>query len=119
MSARLAALPVTNPRMPWPLLAAACLAIFAAGSILGTVLGGQLADRLPNRSRTFAIAMFGSAVVAPPLFGRTPGPAGSVALAPGMAVAGGVLALTGRSDRTRALGSRSGRKQDLRYRPQP
>lgn len=57
------------------------LAVFAIGSILGTILGGQLADRLPNRGLTFAAAMFGSAVIALPLFGWTPGLAGSVALA--------------------------------------
>ena len=45
------------------------LAIFAIGSILGTVLGGQLADKLPNRLNTFAAAMMASAVVALPLFG--------------------------------------------------
>lgn len=57
------------------------LAVFAVGSILGTILGGQLADRLPNRLLTFAGAMFLSAVVAIPLFMWTAGLAGSVALA--------------------------------------
>jgi predicted MFS family arabinose efflux permease len=57
------------------------LAVFALGSILGTILGGQLADRLPNRLLTFASAMFGSAVIALPLFGWTAGLVGSVALA--------------------------------------
>jgi predicted MFS family arabinose efflux permease len=57
------------------------LAVFAFGSILGTVLGGQLADRLPNRLLTFACAMFLSAGVALPLFWWTTGLAGSVALA--------------------------------------
>jgi predicted MFS family arabinose efflux permease len=56
------------------------LALFAGGNILGTVLGGQLADRLPNRLRTFAAAMAGSAVVAMALFLWTPGLAASVAL---------------------------------------
>ena len=56
------------------------LAVFAAGNILGTVLGGQLADRLPNRMLTFAGAMLASAVVALPLFGWHPGLAGSVGL---------------------------------------
>lgn len=56
------------------------LAVFALGSILGTVVGGQLADRLPNRLFTFAGAMFGSAAVALPLFGWTTSLAGSVAL---------------------------------------
>ncbi len=57
------------------------LAVFAVGSILGTILGGQLADRLPNRRRTFAMAMFGSSAIALPLFGWHPGLAGSVGLA--------------------------------------
>lgn len=57
------------------------LAVFALGSIAGTVAGGQLADRLPNRLLTFAGAMFGSAAVALALFGWTGGGlAGSVAL---------------------------------------
>jgi MFS transporter, DHA1 family, inner membrane transport protein len=56
------------------------LAVFAVGAILGTILGGQLADRLPDRRRTFAGAMFGSGLVALALFGWTPGLAGSVAL---------------------------------------
>jgi len=57
------------------------LAVFALGSIGGTILGGQLADRLPNRLLTFAGAMFGSGVVALALFGWTgAGLAGSVAL---------------------------------------
>jgi predicted MFS family arabinose efflux permease len=56
------------------------LALFAGGNILGTVLGGQLADRLPNRLHTFAAAMAGSAVVALALFLWTPGLAASVAL---------------------------------------
>jgi predicted MFS family arabinose efflux permease len=56
------------------------LAVMASGNILGTVVGGQLADRLPNRLRTYAIAMLGSAVVALALYGWTPGLAGTVAL---------------------------------------
>jgi membrane protein DedA with SNARE-associated domain len=56
------------------------LAVFALGSIAGTVLGGQLADRLPNRLLTFAGAMFASAGAALALFGWTSGLAGSVAL---------------------------------------
>jgi predicted MFS family arabinose efflux permease len=57
------------------------LAVFALGSIIGTVLGGQFADRLPNRMVTFAAAMIGSAVVALPLFTWTASLVGSVALA--------------------------------------
>ncbi|MBL6457257.1 MFS transporter [Belnapia sp. T6] len=56
------------------------LAVFAAGSILGTILGGQLADRLPDRRLTFAGAMIGAAGLAVVLFGWTPGLGTSVAL---------------------------------------
>ena len=56
------------------------LALFAGGNILGTVLGGQLADRVANRLLTFAVAMAGSAAVALALFMYTPGLATSVAL---------------------------------------
>jgi predicted MFS family arabinose efflux permease len=57
------------------------LAVFALGSIGGTILGGQLADRLPNRLRTFALAMFGASGIAVPLFAWTPGLSATVALA--------------------------------------
>ena len=56
------------------------LGIFAIGNILGTVLGGQAADRLADRSRTFAVSMLGSGVVAVALFGWTPGLWETVAL---------------------------------------
>ena len=56
------------------------LALFAAGNILGTILGGQLADRVGNRLLVFAGAMVGSALVALPLFAWTSGLVGSVAL---------------------------------------
>ena len=45
------------------------LGVFAIGNILGTLLGGQLADRLPNRLAIFAAAMFASGVAALALFG--------------------------------------------------
>ena len=45
------------------------LAIFASGNILGTILGGQLADKLPNRARTYAVAMVASGGAALALFG--------------------------------------------------
>lgn len=48
------------------------LALFAIGNILGTVLGGQAADRLADRVRIFAAAMAGSGAVALALFGWTP-----------------------------------------------
>jgi predicted MFS family arabinose efflux permease len=56
------------------------LGIVALGNILGTIVGGQAADRLPDRSRTFAVAMIGSGAAAMALFGWTPGLAGTVAL---------------------------------------
>lgn len=56
------------------------LAIFAGGNILGTLIGGQLADRLRNRLRTFALAMVAAAVMALALFGWRIGATTSVAL---------------------------------------
>jgi DHA1 family inner membrane transport protein len=45
------------------------LAVFASGNILGTILGGQLADKLGNRARTYAVAMLASGVASLALFG--------------------------------------------------
>jgi predicted MFS family arabinose efflux permease len=45
------------------------LAIFASGNILGTILGGQLADKVPNRLMIYAVAMVASGVAALALFG--------------------------------------------------
>jgi MFS transporter, DHA1 family, inner membrane transport protein len=45
------------------------LGVFALGNIAGTLLGGQLADRLPDRLAIFASAMLASAVAALALFG--------------------------------------------------
>ncbi len=45
------------------------LAIFASGNILGTILGGQLADRLPNRLMIYAVSMVTSGIAAMGLFG--------------------------------------------------
>lgn len=56
------------------------LALFAAGNILGTIIGGQLADRLPNRLHVYAGAMLSSAALSLILFGWTGGLAASVAL---------------------------------------
>ncbi len=56
------------------------LAVFAMGNILGTLLGGQLADRLPNRRAIFAAAMLASAVAAIALFGWQDDLATAVAL---------------------------------------
>jgi MFS transporter, DHA1 family, inner membrane transport protein len=59
---------------------AAPLAIFASGNILGTVIGGQLADRFENRRLIFAMAMLSSGVAALALFGWTESVMTSVAL---------------------------------------
>lgn len=56
------------------------LALFALGNIAGTIVGGQMADRLPNRLLIFAAAMAGAALLALPLFGWTPSLAVSVGL---------------------------------------
>jgi len=56
------------------------LAVFAVGNILGTVFGGQLGDRLPNRLATFAVAMIVSGIVAMALFGWYPSLTVSVVL---------------------------------------
>jgi len=45
------------------------LAVFALGNILGTVLGGQLADKFGHRLRIFAVTMVLSGVAALVLFG--------------------------------------------------
>jgi DHA1 family inner membrane transport protein len=56
------------------------LAIIALGNIAGTVLGGQLADRVRDRLRTFAVAMALSGIAALALFLWHPSPAVSVIL---------------------------------------
>lgn len=56
------------------------LAVIALGNILGTVVGGQLADRLPSRRHVFAGAMVGSAVIALVLYTWTPGLFATVAM---------------------------------------
>ncbi len=56
------------------------LAVFASGNILGTILGGQLADKLGNRARTYAVAMVASGGAALALFGWQSGVAASVGL---------------------------------------
>ncbi len=56
------------------------LAIFATGNILGTILGGQLADRLSNRLMIYAMAMLLSGVAALALFGWRTSVAMSVGL---------------------------------------
>jgi DHA1 family inner membrane transport protein len=56
------------------------LAIFASGNILGTVLGGQLADRLPNRLVIYAMAMVASGVASLALFGWRTSVTASVSL---------------------------------------
>ncbi|MBM3646437.1 MAG: MFS transporter [Alphaproteobacteria bacterium] len=56
------------------------LAVFAVGNVAGTILGGQLADRLPDRLLTFALAMVSSGLAALALFLWHPSPEVSVAL---------------------------------------
>lgn len=56
------------------------LAVFAIGNVAGTILGGQLADRLRDRLMVFAVAMALSAVAALVLFLWHPNLEGSVAL---------------------------------------
>ena len=56
------------------------LAVFALGNVAGTILGGQLADRLRDRLLTFAVAMALSGVAALALFMWHPNLAISVAL---------------------------------------
>ena len=56
------------------------LGIFAIGNILGTLLGGHLADRLTNRLAIFAAAMLASGVAALMLFGWQQNVQTSVAL---------------------------------------
>jgi len=56
------------------------LGIVAIGNILGTMLGGQAADRMPDRLRTFAAAMLGSGIAGLALYWWTPNLAVTVAL---------------------------------------
>ena len=56
------------------------LVVFALGNVAGTLLGGQLADRLRDRLLTFAVAMALSGVAALLLFSWHPGPFVSVAV---------------------------------------
>jgi DHA1 family inner membrane transport protein len=56
------------------------LIIVALGNVIGTVVGGHIADRWRNRLRTFAIAMLASAAAAIVLFAWLPGLAASVIL---------------------------------------
>ncbi len=56
------------------------LVVFALGNVAGTLLGGQLADRLRDRLLTFAVAMALSGVAALLLFTWHPGPFVSVAV---------------------------------------
>jgi DHA1 family inner membrane transport protein len=56
------------------------LAIFASGNILGTILGGQLADKLSNRLMIYAVAMVTSGIASLALFGWRESVTMSVAL---------------------------------------
>lgn len=56
------------------------LAVFAIGNVAGTILGGQIADRVRDRLLTFAVAMALSGAAALVLFLWHPSPEVSVAL---------------------------------------
>lgn len=56
------------------------LAIFASGNIVGTILGGHLADRVRDRMLVFATSTAASGLAAMALFGWHPGVMGSVGL---------------------------------------
>lgn len=56
------------------------MAIFAAGNILGTLVGGQLGDRVRNRMLAFALSLLAAGAVALLLFGWHAGASVSVAL---------------------------------------
>jgi len=56
------------------------LMIFAGGNVLGTIVGGQLGDRLRNRALTFAVALVASGGVAILLFSWPAGAPVSTAL---------------------------------------
>lgn len=49
------------------------LVIFALGNILGTLIGGQVADRFPYRRVSFAVGLTGAGIVALPWFMWQPG----------------------------------------------
>ncbi|MCX7365893.1 MAG: MFS transporter [Alphaproteobacteria bacterium] len=70
-----------TPRVLGPLAAIAVpLAVFAFGNVVGTIVGGQLADRLRDRLLTFAVGTLASGAVAMGLFLWHPNPIVSVAL---------------------------------------
>ncbi len=56
------------------------LAVFATGNILGTILGGQMADRFTHRLGIFAVTMLASGAAALVLFGWHAGLAEAVGL---------------------------------------
>lgn len=65
---------------------AAPLFAFALGNIIGTILGGQVADRLPNRRVSFALAMLVSGAFAFAWFGWQPGLTTTVVLGIGFSL---------------------------------
>jgi predicted MFS family arabinose efflux permease len=69
---------------------AVALALVAAGNLVGNVVGGQLADRLPARALTFAVASLLTGLFALPLMLWQPGLAGSIALGFGYSLANAV-----------------------------
>jgi DHA1 family inner membrane transport protein len=56
------------------------LLLMAAGNLVGNALGGWIADRLPDRARSFALSSVGTSALALALFVWDPGLAGCVAL---------------------------------------
>jgi DHA1 family inner membrane transport protein len=56
------------------------LAAMALGNLAGNALGSWIADRLPDRARSFALSSLGTAILALALFGWDPGLTGCVLL---------------------------------------
>lgn len=79
MAIYLATYLLTSYGISLPELAIA-LALVALGNLGGNIVGGQLADRLPARSLTFAVSSVATGVLALPLLLWQPGIAPSVAL---------------------------------------
>ena len=91
------------------------LAVFALGNVAGTILGGQLADRLRDRLLTFAIAMALSGVAALALFMWHPNVTISVALGSSETMRGPLM----HGPRRRGPGRRCGPGRHRRSSPSP
>ncbi|MFK7894048.1 MAG: MFS transporter [Granulosicoccus sp.] len=79
----------TEYRMPIDVVAVP-LITFAAGNILGTFVGGQVADKLPFRRVSFAVSILIAGCVAVPWFSWRPGIATTVALGVAFAFFNGI-----------------------------